>query len=336
VFFVVKKTERAKMSTSLLDAESPPEMSVRSFGEVLQASMSAVRLTVQWFGTRRSVTASQKHQAAETFDAESKFVSMGKKLIDTNHPAWKKTVAIRGQIQKIWRNHSLPYPEQGIRLIRRSSIASFIDAMEEARAELLDAERQLDTHYDELRHTARLRLGSLYNPQDYPAAMIGLFNVAWDFPNVEPPEYLRMISPSLFRQEAERIRNRFDEAVTLAEDAFFGELSKLVEHLTERLSGSDDGKPKIFRDTVVTNLLECFDRFKRLNIGSSEELEQMVANVQQIVGGITPNALRNSESLRNRIGHELTKVQASLDGLMVDRPRRNLIRRNGGSRGNRD
>jgi hypothetical protein len=201
--------------------------------------------------------------------------------------------------------------------------------MTEARVELHEAERRLNEHYDELRSTARLRLGSLYNPHDYPASMIGLFNVSWDFPNVEPPDYLRMVSPGLYRQEAERIRSRFDEAVTLAEDAFFSELSKLVEHLNERMSGSDDGKPKIFRDSVVTNLLEFFERFRQLNIGSSEELDRMVASVQQIVRGISPSALRNSESLRHRVSNELTKVQASLDGLMVDRPRRNLIRRGG-------
>jgi hypothetical protein len=55
----------------------------------------------------------------------------------------------------------------------------------------------------------------------------------------------------------------------LAEQAFLEELSRLVEHLNERLSGQDDGKPKIFRDTAVTNLEEFFQRFRRLNIQHS-------------------------------------------------------------------
>ena len=40
--------------------------------------------------------------------------------------------------------------------------------------------------------------------------------------------------------------------------------------------------------------------------------------------------------LRQHVATELSRVQASLDGLMVDRPRRNLIRRNGGQHANRD
>ena len=72
------------MST-LLDTYEMP--TTRSFGEELQISMAAIRLQIHWFGVRRSVAVSQKHLAADMFDAESKFVTMGKKLIDTNHPA---------------------------------------------------------------------------------------------------------------------------------------------------------------------------------------------------------------------------------------------------------
>ncbi len=166
--------------------------------------------------------------------------------------------------------------------------------------------------------------------------MIGMFDVAVDFPSVEPPEYLRHLSPSLYRQESERIRNRFDEAVRLAEESFLGELSKLVEHLTDRLSGGNDGKPKIFRDTVVTNLVDFFERFRRLNIGSSEELDKMVDDVRRIVGNTSEGELRNNANLRQHVATKLSRVQSQLDGLMVDRPRRNLIRRNGANNGNRD
>ena len=62
---------------------------------------------------------------------------------------------------------------------------------------------------------------------------------------------------------------RFEEAVQLAEQAFTEELSRLVSHLTERLAGSDDGKPKVFRDSAVENLQEFFSRFRHLNVRSS-------------------------------------------------------------------
>ena len=36
---------------------------------------------------------------------------------------------------------------------------------------------------------ARQRLGSLYNSNDYPDSLVGLFSIEFDFPSVEPPAY---------------------------------------------------------------------------------------------------------------------------------------------------
>jgi hypothetical protein len=151
--------------------------------------------------------------------------------------------------------------------------------------------------------------------------------VSYDFPSVEPPEYLRGLSPQLYRQESERIAARFNEAVQLAETAFTDEFSKLISHLTERLSGQDDGKPKVFRDSAVENLGEFFERFRQLNIGSNEQLDALVSQAQRIVRGVAPQTLRDDQSLRQQIATQLSTVQASLDGLLVDRPRRHIIRK---------
>ena len=56
-------------------------------------------------------------------------------------------------------------------------------------------------HYGELKAAARRRLGQLFDPADYPRALHGLFGVDWDFPSVEPPDYLLQLSPALYEQE---------------------------------------------------------------------------------------------------------------------------------------
>ena len=194
-------------------------------------------------------------------------------------------------------------------------------------AELADAVEELDRQFAELKSAARLRLGSLYCASDYPDSLGGLFSVEWDFPSVEPPSYLRQLSPELYQHEAARVAARFDEAISMAEEAFTAELSKLVSHLTERLAGQDDGKPKIFRDSAVENLREFFGRFSSLNVRSNEQLDALVEQAQEAVRGIEPGQLRDSQPLRQQVVTQLAGVQATLDGLMVDRPRRNIIRR---------
>jgi hypothetical protein len=152
------------------------------------------------------------------------------------------------------------------------------------KAELAEAVHDLAEHFDTLKSAARRRLGTLYNPADYPESLRGLFDVTWDYPSVEA-------------------------------------------HLTERLSGDEDGKPKVFRDSAVANLTEFFERFRHLNVGSSEQLDQLVSQAQQVVRGVLPQQLRDDQTLRQRVATQLSGVQSVLDGLLVDRPRRNILRR---------
>ena len=96
--------------------------------------------------------------------------------------------------------------------------------------------------------------------------------------------------------------------------------------MTERLTGETDGKPKVFRDSSVGNLTEFFARFQRLNIRSNADLDQLVQQAPNVVQGIQPPQLRDRQTLRKQVAGQLAQVEFSLDNLMVDRPRRNLIR----------
>ncbi|MHC2068150.1 hypothetical protein ACYFX5_11795 [Bremerella sp. T1] len=289
--------------------------------------MAAARLSFTWLGVRKSLNSHQRDQAADSFGAEGKFLSAGKKLLDTSHPAFKAVTAIRGQALHYWKGMSLPFPEPGIRLIRQDAIGQFNGRIAEFQEELAEAVQELDQHFDELRQAARSRLGALYHPDDYPPTLIGMFAIEHDYPSVEPPNYLRQLNPDLYEQECRRMQSRFDEAVQLAEQAFLEEISRLVDHLTERLSGNSDGKPKVFRDSAVGNLTEFFERFRTLNVRSNPDLDALVQRAQQIVTGVEPQQLRDEEGLRQQVARQLGAVQASLDNLLVDRPRRNILRR---------
>jgi hypothetical protein len=313
------------MSATLLD--QPSTSNANSPAMNLRASMAAVRVSYAWLGTRKTLTPDQRAEAAQPFDAEGGYLSAGKKLLDTKHNAFKAVTAIKSKIASTWKDMSLPYPEPGVRLIKRENIDEFVGLMEEYRNELSEAVANLDLHYGELKIAAAERLGRLFNPTDYPETLIGLFEVSWDFPSVEPPDYLRDLNPAVYEAERARVAARFDEAVQLAEQAFLDEFSKLVSHLSERIGGSgEDGKPQVFRDSAIGNLGDFFERFKSLNVRSNDQLDELVAQAQRAVRGVGAQDLRASGDLRARVASELSVVRSALDGMMVDRPRRKIIR----------
>ena len=295
--------------------------------ERLRTAMAAARVAFTWMGTRKTLTADQIARAAGTFDAEARSLSAGKKLLDTRHPAFRAVTAIRGKIGSSWRSMSLPYPEPGVRLIRQDRVEDFAAQMADFKAELDDAVENLDRHFGELKRAAAERLGSLYNPADYPESLAGLFDVQWDFPGVEPPDYLRQLCPAVYEQERARVAARFDEAVQLAERAFLEEFARLVAHLCDRIGGTgEDGQPRVFRDTAVANLSDFFARFRELNVRSDEQLDELVERAQRAVRGVGARDLRESDALRQRVAGQLAQVQSALDGMLVERPRRRILR----------
>lgn len=311
-----------ELPTAPNSATDPP---INVAGRQLRNHMAAVRVSFTWFGIQKGLTADQKAAAAEQFDAEHDVISASKKLLDTRHPAFRAVNAVRTKIIAFWKKTTLPFPEPGIRLIRRDDLEDFGHVLDEYCDNLAEAVAALDLHYGELRISAARRLGALFNPADYPERLSGLFRFDWDFPSVDPPEYLMRLSPRLYAEECRRITARFEEAVRLTEQAFTEEFARAVSHLCERLS-SPEGEKKIFRDTAVENLQEFIGRFRHLSIGSNVDLDRLVTEAQQIIGDVQPKNLRDQESLRRHVASELSRVQASLDGMLVDRPRRRIIR----------
>lgn len=311
--------------TTLLD--DPLSSQSTTAADRLRSEMIAMRLSFNWFGTRKTLSAEQKAVAAESFGAEADFLSAGKKLLNTRHQAFKAVTSVKSQAMSYFKGVSLPFPEPGLRLIKQSDLGAATMQLTSLKQDLGDAVEQLDRHYEELKAAARERLGDLYCASDYPASLAGLFDMSWDFPSVEPPNYLQRLAPELYEQECRRVQARFDEAVQLAEQAFTEEVAKLVDHLTERLTGDTDGRPKVFRDSAVTNLTEFFERFRHLNVRSNDQLDELVSRAQQIVAGVDPQQLRNNEALRQRVASQLSGVESVLDGMLVDRPRRNILRR---------
>ena len=318
--------------TTILESEpgtslSPQATTNNDATTRLRQNFAACRLSFKWLGTSKTLSSEQKTQAAEAFDADGDSISAGKKLINTKHNAYKALTSLKSQATRYWKDNSLPYPESGIRLIRQNRIEEFNETLEDFREQLESGVRMFDEHFPEIKAAARLRLGSLFDVSDYPSSLLEEFQIQWDFPAVDPPDYLRRLNPEVYAEQARRVSQRFDEAVEMAESAFVEELDKLVNHLASRLAGDEDGKPKIFRDSAVSNMAEFFSRFRDLNVRSNDQLDDLVQRCESLMQGVEPQALRDNGSLRRSLSTNLSAVQSSLDQLIVDRPRRNIIRR---------
>lgn len=167
----------------------------------LRRTAAAVRVSFTWWGIHKTLTAEQKEEASSAYAAEVRFLTAGKKLIDSRHEAFRKLTLLRHSISQFWKSLTLPYVEAGVRLIRQSDVEMFVHKMEGFREELTEAEVELNVVYEQIKADARRRLGRLYNSADYPPEVRGLFSVSWELPSVECTDYLtHMEKSSLFNQ----------------------------------------------------------------------------------------------------------------------------------------
>ena len=306
---------------------NPTTQLERSAANSLRTTMAAVKLAFTWLGVRKTLAPEQRTTAARAFHADREFLSASKLILDTKNPAYRAVAAVRSESSGYWRTVTLPFPEAGIRLLPQNSLGMFASTMGTYRERLQEAARELSGHYDTMKSEAERRLGTLFNASDYPSTLDGLFDMEWSVVPIEPPNYLVALSPDVFQQEQARVRERFESAVELAEQAFATELQRLTSHLAERLTGLHDGQPKVFRDSAVENLREFFERFRQLNIRSSPELDALVEQAQQTITGVEPQTLRDSNRLRQMVARDFETIQASVGEMLVDRPRRNILRR---------
>lgn len=337
---LTRQEREIHMSIGILDPPTseaftvPVPVSVPSPGptlsnaDSLRAKTTPIKLSFTWFGQTKAISDEHKERMAQAVSAKSKSIGGHKKLFE-KHEKMKALTSVKGAIKRLFENYTLPFPEDGIRLIRRDRLTEFRTQYDVLKQDLWEATQDLDTVHDEIIEISRQELGELFNPSDYPASFLGRFEAEITFPNVKAPDYLAEIDPALYEAEKQRITAQFDQAVRDTEQMFLEQASKLVDHLIERLTPDPVTKDvKTFKaqgkGATIDNLNEFFERFKMLNIGSNDKIDELMSQAKQIVNGVDPKSLRTSAELRNDLTSKLSSVRDRMDSMLLKKPKRKI------------
>jgi hypothetical protein len=288
----------------------------------LRLTTIPARLRFRWFSAVKALTSEQKALAAQPFGAVGPGLSAAKRLLDVRHPAFRAVAAVRGRIESYWCSISVPFPEPCVRLIPLDLVYGFARRMSGFCCELGGAASDLGRAYDDLKGEAGARLGTLFDPADYPPSLRDLFDVDWDFPDVaSPPAHLGWAWGSLQLQEEARIRANYAGAVELAAAGFRGEFAGLLGDLCGRLPGPDGRGPcKPFRDAAVVRLLNFLERHQTLGVRTDGRLDELIDLARQALQGIAPEALREDPAARHMVAARLSWIEVSLRATRDDFP----------------
>ena len=300
-------------------------MSNTEFAQQLQQQTSGCKLNTYQMTTSRTMTPGQIQRVAELFNAEKDSVGGKRAILNRKHeliaPVYQALRSARAFIQA----NSIDYPERGLRLVKLSRIPYLQEKIGGYIEELNEALRMLDAGWESVKEEAKGRLEELYMEEDYAIRPSQAFGIELTFPAIQPDSRLMQLHPELYQREQERIAARFSEALANAEAAAVDTLQTMIAHFIERLTPSEDGKKKSLSTSAIENIREFVGNFRELSIGSNEQLEQLVDQVDQICEGIDIKAIRKAgPEDRGQVVDAMNELLSKIDQIVIDRPIREL------------
>lgn len=172
---------------------------------------------------------------------------------------------------------------------------------------------------------ARLALGSLYNANHYPTPgrVRGEFGWSYSYLSTGVPDALGVVDPAIYQRELDRARRMAEEYEATCKAALRQRFADLAAQMREALKPKDDGKPRKFYGSHLTNLAEFLHAFHAQNtVTNYAELEAEVARVRRLVDGVDADLIRDDGAFRERLAESFGEVGRNLDAMAAAVPSR--------------
>lgn len=237
----------------------------------------------------------------------------------------KPIKAVIGRARTLLKKQALPFIIQGVSLSPIDCLPYIQNSLEELKGEYESHVNDFLNQYPLAVDAAKCAVGEdLFNPSDYPLDVRDKFRFQWRFFQMNFPQRSNIISAEVYEQELNKFQNMMQETQDLCVMGLREEFQQLISHITERLTGENGGKPKIFKSSMIGNLNEFTDGFTNRNIFNDDELSNLVDQAKRIINGVDPEDLRNDDIFRHKIAEDMKSVKASIDEAIEDMPRRRL------------
>ncbi len=251
-------------------------------------------------------------------DADPSLIRATKYLVDRS--CLKPVEEVRHQARTFLYNKTLPFPIPGVLFIPKSLLTEVDETFQGYQKVFGNKVTEFAGNYDLFMNKAKLRLNGLFNRNDYPSDILAKFSFAWRFLVIDAPGKNGVLTPEIYNREKENFQQTIREFQEMAVTTLRVRFAELVDHMVDRLSG----EKKIFRDSMVDNIRNFLSDFEKLNISDDAELAVQVERCRAILSGVDPNALRSDLGIRKEISKNIASVQDTLDGMMIDRPKRKI------------
>ena len=172
--------------------------------------------------------------------------------------------------------------------------------------------------YDWEIQNSQLKLGSLFNAEEYPSrdSLASKFKFRFvAIPLPDAGDWRLDIGNEAAASMREQYEKFYGEQLTKAMNDVWERAHEALTKMSERLDYADDTTKKVFRDTLVTNVQEIVDLLGSMNITDDPAMADAHRRLDAAMQGITPDALREDAYLRAQTKRQVDDVRKIIDNL---------------------
>lgn len=273
---------------------------------MIQSKAMLAQLSIsQWTARKadKSVTTEveQKHGAHDAGKFNKLLVD--KALLD---PIAK----IAGRARDYHYSYTLPWSDSGPRLLPSKLFADYTATFRGLKAEFEKAVNHMINQYPIEVQAARNRLGTMYQPDDYPdpSDIYLKFGLKTEFSPVPDGNDFRV---EVAAEAQEELKASVTEAVHSrqagAVKATYGRIKDVVSKIEERLALPE----AVFKDTLITNAIELCQVLDGLNITDDPEITAITKDIKDHLM-MPPSLLRSNLSTRATTAVHAQRILALL------------------------
>jgi hypothetical protein len=206
---------------------------------------------------------------------------------------------------------TMPWSDSGLRLLTTTMFFDYQKEISGMEMEFNRLVEQFVNQYDKLVLQAQMKLGALFNPDDYPHVdtVREKFRFSVKFAPVPEVGDWRV---NVGNEAQEMLKESYAEYYQANLEQAYADVwertHEALKRMSEKLSGE---KKQIFRDTLVGNVQEMIDLLDKFNITGDPKMKQAKVKMESALSGITPDALREDDALRH-------DVKSKVDSLLKE------------------
>ena len=211
---------------------------------------------------------------------------------------------------------TLPWNDRGARLLPTVSLLDYKQVMNRYQQEF---DRLVDAFlvkYSTLVAAAAFQLGTLFDRNEYPEAAQVARRFRMDIAFVPLPtsgDFRLDVESEVQRELMEQYDRRLEEQLASATKDSWTRLFEALSRLSDRLTVSEDGKKKIFHDTIVTGAVELCELLTAMNVTQDPQLESARRQLQEVLLGVTPKELRDEDGTRVLTKQKVDQILSAFD-----------------------